>query len=85
MVERSFFNLVYLNFLNIRFSSATSYMPPTENDTVSFREPASFLRKFFFQEYFQEHGGFLETLKQVFRIYFSEFSFPTYLPLTINY
>ena len=38
-----------------------------------------------FQEHFQENEGFLETLKQVFRIPFPEFSLPTYFPLTINY
>ena len=44
MVERSFFNLVFLNFLNI---TKDYYKPqqfplklPTENDKVSFREPA---------------------------------------------
>ena len=41
--------------------------------------------KTFFQEHFQENGVFLEFLKQVFRIYFPEFSLPTYFPLTINY
>ena len=34
--------------------------------------------KTFFQEHFQEHGDFLEILKQVFRKHFSEFSLPTY-------
>ena len=41
--------------------------------------------KTFFQEHFQEHGGFLEVLEQVFRVHFSEFSLPSYFPLTINY
>ena len=46
-VERSFLKLVFLNFLNIRKDyhklQQYSLKPPTENDTVSFREPASFL------------------------------------------
>ena len=46
-VERSFFNLVFLNFLNIRKDyyklQQFPLKPPTENDTVSFRVPASFL------------------------------------------
>ena len=47
MVERSFFNLVFSNFLNVRKdyykSEQFALKPPMENDTVSFREPASFL------------------------------------------
>ena len=46
-LEMSFFNLVFLNFLNVRKDyykpQQFALMPPTENDTVSFREPASFL------------------------------------------
>ena len=46
-VERSFFNLVFLNFLNIRKDyykpQQFPLKPPTDNGTVSFREPASFL------------------------------------------
>ena len=38
-----------------------------------------------FQEHFQEHTGFLEILKQVFKTHHSEFSLPTYFPLTIYY
>ena len=38
-----------------------------------------------FQEHFKEDGGFLEILKQVFRVHFPEFSLPTYFLLTINY
>ena len=41
--------------------------------------------KAFLQEHFQEHGGFLETLKQVLRVHFLEFSLLSYFPLTINY
>ena len=41
--------------------------------------------KTFFQEHFQEHGGFLEILKQVFRPHFAEFPLFTYFLLTINY
>ena len=42
--------------------------------------------KTFFQEHFQEHGGFLkQVLKQVFKVHFPEFSLPTYFPLAINY
>ena len=41
--------------------------------------------KTFFQEQFQEHGYFLEILKQVYRIHFHEFSLPTYFPSTLNY
>ena len=51
-VERSFFNLVLLNLLNIR----KDYYKPQEfplkhikNDTVNFRSPASFLWKHFFR------------------------------------
>ena len=47
MIERIFFNLVFLNFLDIRKvyykPQQFSLKPPTKNDTVSFREPASFL------------------------------------------
>ena len=46
-VQRRFLRLVFLNFLNIRkdYYKPQQYplKPPTENDTVSFREPASFL------------------------------------------
>ena len=38
-----------------------------------------------FQEHFQEHGGFLEVLKQVFRVHFPDFSFLTYFPLITIY
>ena len=38
-----------------------------------------------FQEHFQEHGGFLKILKQVFRVHFPEFSLLTYFLLTMNY
>ena len=41
--------------------------------------------KAFFREHFQEHGGFLEILKQVLRVHFPEFYLPTYFPLIINY
>ena len=34
--------------------------------------------KTFFQEHFQENEGFLEILKEVFRIYFTEFSLPIF-------
>ena len=37
--------------------------------------------KIFFEEHFQKHRAFPETLRQVFR----EFSLLTYFPLTINY
>ena len=37
-----------------------------------------YFRKTFFQEHFQENEGFLEILKQVFRIYFPEFSLPIF-------
>ena len=39
-----------------------------------------------FQERVQENEGFLEVLKQVFRIHFPEISLPTYFPFpfTIN-
>ena len=87
-IERSFFNLVFLNSLNIRkhYYKPQQFClkPTTENDTVSCTEPASFLWKHFFQEHFQEDRGFLEILKQVFRTHFPEF-LPTYFPLTINY
>ena len=47
MLEMSFFNLVFLNFLNVRKDyykpQQFALKPPTENDTISFREPASFL------------------------------------------
>ena len=47
MVERSFFNLVFLNFLNIRkdYNKPQQFpsKPSTKNDTANFREPASFL------------------------------------------
>ena len=46
-VEMSFFNLVFSNFLNARKDyykpEESSLKPPTENNTVSFREHASFL------------------------------------------
>ena len=46
-VERSFLNVVLLNFLNIRNDYCKrQQFPlklPTENDTVSFSESASFL------------------------------------------
>ena len=46
-VEKSFFNLVSLNRLNIRKEyykpQQFALNPPTENDTVSFRKTASFL------------------------------------------
>ena len=59
------------------------FKPPIEND--SFREPASFLWKHFFQDYFQGHRGFMEILKEVFRVYFPEFSLLSCFPLTISY
>ena len=40
--------------------------------------------KTFFQEHFQENGGFLEILKQVYRVHFPEFSLLTYFALAIN-
>ena len=47
MIERIFFSLVVLNFLDIRKvcrkPQQVSLKPPTKNDTVSFREPASCL------------------------------------------
>ena len=50
--EKSFFKLVFLNFLSIRKDyykiKQFSLKPPTENDTDSFREPA-FLSKHFFR------------------------------------
>ena len=43
-VAKSFFNLVFLSFLNIRKDyykpQQFPLKPPTENDTVSFRGPA---------------------------------------------
>ena len=46
-VESSFFKLVFLNFLIIRKDyykpQQFPLKPATENDTVNFREPASFL------------------------------------------
>ena len=46
-VERRFFNLVFFSFLNIRKDyykpQEFALKPLTENDTGSFREPASFL------------------------------------------
>ena len=46
-VKRSFFNLVFLNLLNIRKDyhkpQQFALKPPPENDAVSFREPVSFL------------------------------------------
>ena len=45
-VERSFFNLVFLNFLNTRkgyYKPHQFSLKPTENDTVNFKKPASFL------------------------------------------
>ena len=41
--------------------------------------------KTLFQIHFQEDGGFLETLKQVFRVHVPEFSLLTNFLLTINY
>ena len=45
-VERSFLKLVFLNLLNITkdYYNPQKYplKPPTENDTVSYRESASF-------------------------------------------
>ena len=45
--ERSLIKLVFLDFLYIRkdYYKPQQYplKPPTENDTVSFREPVSFL------------------------------------------
>ena len=41
--------------------------------------------KTFFQENFQEQGGFLEILKKVLRVDFPEFFLLTHFPLTINY
>ena len=38
-----------------------------------------------FQERVQENEGFLEVLKQVFRIHFPESLLPTNFPKTINY
>ena len=70
-VERSFLKLVFLNLLNITkdYYNPQKYplKPPTENDTVSYRESASFQWKYFFQEHFQKHRAFPETLRQVFR------------------
>ena len=43
MIESSFFNLVFLNFLNIRKHQQFCLKPTTKNDTVSCTEPASFL------------------------------------------
>ena len=41
--------------------------------------------KTFFQEHSQEHGGFLEILKQLFWVNFPEFSLPTYFQFIKNY
>ena len=41
--------------------------------------------KTFFQDYFQGHRGFMEILKEVFRVHFREFSLLTCFPLTISY
>ena len=42
--------------------------------------------KTFFQEHFQEQGGFLEILKNRYLEYiFLNFSLLTYFPLAINY
>ena len=38
-----------------------------------------------YQKHFQEDGGFLEILKEVFSIHFPEFSLLTNFPLTIHY
>ena len=47
MIERSFFNLVFLNSLNIgkHYYKPQQFClkPTTENDTVSCTDPASFL------------------------------------------
>ena len=57
-VERSFFNFVFLNFLNIRKEyyklQQFALEPPTQNDTVSFRELVSFLQKHFFSNTFKK-------------------------------
>ena len=46
-VERSFLKQVFLNFMNIRKDYFKPHQyplkPPTQINTVSFREPASFL------------------------------------------
>ena len=46
-VEGEFFNLIFLSSLNIRkdYHKLQQFplKPPTENDAVNFREPASFL------------------------------------------
>ena len=76
--------MVFLNFLNIRkdYYKPQQFVqkPPTENDTVSFRDPATV-----FQEHFQENKGFLEILKQIFTIHFPEFPLPTYFLLRVYY
>ena len=41
--------------------------------------------KTFFRELFHEHGVFLKTSKQVFKVHLSEYFLLTYFPLTINY
>lgn len=51
-IERYFLKIAFLNFLNIEkdYYKPEQYhgKPPTENATVSFREPASFLWKHFY-------------------------------------
>ena len=82
--ERSLFNLVFLNFLNIRkdFYKPQQFALKRYNQ---FEGACITSVKTFFQEHFQENEGFLEILKQLFIINFPEFSLPTYFLLTINY
>ena len=90
-VEKIVLKLVFLSFLNIRkrYYKPQQYLlkPPTENDTVSFREPASFLFlwNYSFRNTFKDTEFSGKTLKQVFRIHFPEFSLLTYFLLTMNY
>ena len=84
-----FLKLVFLTFLYIKKKYCCKLQqyplkPTTENDAISFRSFHHFYENIF-QEHFKEHGGFLEILKQVFRVHFPEFSLPTYFLSTINY
>ena len=56
-VERSVLKLVFLNFLSSRKDCYKPQQyrlkPPTENDTISFRESVSFIWKHFFRKTFK--------------------------------
>ena len=90
-IERSFIKFVFSDFLNIRKNYYKSQQYPLNPHTEMLKWYSYFWgaciisMKTFFKEYFPEHGGFLEILKQVFRVNFPEFSLPTCFLLKISY